>query len=143
MIHAKVLLVDDEEDFTSVLAERMRGRGLEVDVCSNGTDAIEQAQRKFYDAVICDLAMPGLDGIQTLKLMLAQNPDLQVILLTGHATLEKGVEAMKSGAVEFLEKPANIDLLLEKIDQASVTHTRLTEKRMADSLDNILRSKGW
>jgi DNA-binding NtrC family response regulator len=143
MVNAKVLLVDDEEEFTSVLAERMRARGLEVDVCASGVEAIQQAGHRIYDAVICDLAMPGLDGIQTLKLLLDQNPDLQVILLTGHATLAKGVEAMKSGAVEFLEKPANLDLLLEKIQQATDTHTRLAEKRLAESLDDILRSKGW
>jgi DNA-binding NtrC family response regulator len=93
--------------------------------------------------VILDLAMPGLDGIATLKLLLAQNPDMQVILLTGHATLEKGVEAVKSGAIEFLEKPIDLDLLLGKIRDARKTGQQLREKRLAESLDDILRSKGW
>jgi DNA-binding NtrC family response regulator len=143
MSRARVLLVDDEQDFTDVLAERMKVRDLVVDVAGNGHTALAMAQQSRYDAVICDLAMPGLDGIETLKRLLAQNPDLQVILLTGHATLEKGVEAMKSGAVEFLEKPVDLDLLVAKIDEAQRTTEQLKAKRMTESLDDILRSKGW
>jgi DNA-binding NtrC family response regulator len=143
MSEPKVLLVDDEEEFTRTLAERMQARGLEVDISGDGADAVRRAQGRAYDAVILDLAMPGLDGIATLKLLLAQNPDMQVILLTGHATLEKGVEAVKSGAIEFLEKPIDLDLLLGKIRDARKTGQQLREKRLAESLDDILRSKGW
>jgi DNA-binding NtrC family response regulator len=143
MSEPKVLLVDDEEEFTRTLAERMQARGLEVDVSGDGADAVRRAQGATYDAVILDLAMPGLDGIATLKLLLAQNPDLQVMLLTGHATLEKGVEAVKSGAIEFLEKPVDLDLLLGKIQEARQKGQKLREKRIAESLDDILRSKGW
>ncbi len=143
MSEPKVLLVDDEEEFTRTLAERMQARGLEVDVSRDGADAVRRAQGAAYDAVILDLAMPGLDGIATLKLLLAQNPDMQVMLLTGHATLEKGVEAVKSGAIEFLEKPVDLDLLLGKIREARKTGQQLREKRIAESLDDILRSKGW
>jgi DNA-binding NtrC family response regulator len=139
----RVLLVDDEREFTEVLAERMQVRGLEVDTSDNGLEAIEKARQRRYDAVILDLAMPGLDGIETLKLLLEQNPDLQVILLTGHATLEKGIEALKSGAVEFLEKPIDMDTLLGKISVAEKTTKRLAEKRTTDIVDDILRSKGW
>jgi DNA-binding NtrC family response regulator len=143
MSEPKVLLVDDEEEFTRTLAERMQARGLEVDVSGDGADAVRRAQGTAYDAVILDLAMPGLDGIATLKLLLAQNPDMQVMLLTGHATLEKGVEAVKSGAIEFLEKPVDLDLLLGKIREARKTGQQLREKRIAESLDDILRSRGW
>src|SRR4030042_4766153 len=115
---AKILLVDDEEDFTGVLAERMIARGLQVDTANSGVKGVELARDRYYDAIILDLAMPGMDGIETLKRLLVRNPDLQIILLTGRATLQKGIEAVKLGAVEFLEKPAKIDLLLEKAQTA-------------------------
>jgi DNA-binding NtrC family response regulator len=143
MAKATVLLVDDEEDFTAILAERMEERGLEVDVSSNGQDAIRQVEDKAYDAVVLDLAMPGMNGIETLKKLLAKKPDLQVILLTGRATVRDGVEAMASGAVEFLEKPADLDTLLKHIEKASVDRVLLTEKRVQKTITEILRKKGW
>jgi len=143
MAKAKVLLVDDEEDFTATLSERMQDRGLDVDVSSSGPEAIERVQEKGYDAVILDLAMPGMDGIETMKRLLAENPDLQVILLTGRGTVRSGVEAMASGAMEFLEKPADIDLLLEKIGRAQANRVLLMEKRVEETITDILRTKGW
>jgi DNA-binding NtrC family response regulator len=143
MEKARVLLVDDEEDFTATLAERLEDRGLRVDVSSNGPEAIEKVRDKGYDALVLDLAMPGMDGIETLKRLLAENPDLQVILLTGRATVRKGVEAMASGAMEVLEKPADIDLLLEKIDNARAKRVLLAEKKVEETITGILRTKGW
>jgi len=143
MAKAKVLLVDDEEDFTATLSERMEDRGLDVDVSASGPEAIERVQEKGYDAVVLDLAMPGMDGIETMKRLLAENPDLQVILLTGRGTVRSGVEAMASGAMEFLEKPANIDLLLEKIAKAQANRVLLMEKRVEETITDILRTKGW
>jgi DNA-binding NtrC family response regulator len=143
MAKAKVLLVDDEEDFTASLSERMESRGLAVTVSANGAEAIEQVQRETYDAVILDLAMPGMDGIETLKRLLAENPDLQVILLTGRATVRKGVEAMQVGAVEFLEKPANLEVLMEKIEKAQANRVLLSEERVQKTITDILRTKGW
>jgi len=139
----RVLLVDDEEEFTSVLSERMRTRGLYVDVCANGQDALTLAGEETYNAVILDLAMPGMDGIETLKRLVKMNPDIQVILLTGHATLQKSVEAMKSGAMEFMEKPVKIDVLLEKIQQARDKHEQLTEVRIDEMLTDITKRMGW
>ena len=140
---AKVLLVDDEKDFSEVLAERMQTRGFEVDTVESGAEALSLIKDKEFDAVVLDLAMPGMDGIETLKLMLGENPDLQIILLTGHATLEKGVEAVKLGAVDFLEKPADLETLIGKIKQAQTKKSELFEKRLADSISNIMKKKGW
>jgi DNA-binding NtrC family response regulator len=114
-----------------------------VDVSSNGSQAIEQVRDKPYDALVLDLAMPGMDGIETMKRLLTEKPDLQVILLTGRATVRKGVEAMSSGAMEFLEKPADIDLLLEKIEKARANRVLLMEKRVEETITDILRTKGW
>jgi DNA-binding NtrC family response regulator len=101
------------------------------------------AQAKAYDAVVLDLAMPGMDGIATLKRLLANNPDLQVILLTGHATLQHGLEAIKSGAMEFLTKPPDIDELIGKIAEARTKRERLTEQRIEQTLSEIIRNRGW
>jgi len=135
--------VDDEKDFTATLAERLETRGLQVDVSSNGAEAIEKVHDKTYDALVLDLAMPGMDGLETMKRLLADNPDLQVILLTGRATVQKGVEAMSSGAMQFLEKPADINLLLEQIEKARANRVLLAEKRVEETITDILRTKGW
>ena len=143
MATAKVLLVDDEEDFTSVLSQRLEARGLQVDVLDSGVEALDRVIEKSYDAVILDLAMPEMDGIETLKRMRAKNPDIQVILLTGRATLEKGIEAVKLGAAEFLEKPADINTLVEKVKVAQEKKGFLFEKRMEESVSDIMKKKGW
>jgi FixJ family two-component response regulator len=87
--------------------------------------------------------MPGMDGIETLRQLLSVNPDLQVIMLTGHATLQKGIEAVKLGAVDFLEKPADIKLLIEKIKEAKIKTMALTQEQSEESIRRILRTKGW
>ena len=139
----KVLLVDDDADFTDVVSERMESRGVGVDTAASGPEALEKVRDKSYDAIILDLAMPEMDGIETLKRLLADNPDLQVILLTGHATLAKGVEAIKLGAMDFLEKPAEIQKLMEKIEQAKANRMLLVEKRSEEKLKEILKTKWW
>ena len=143
MAAAAVLIVDDEQDFAEVLAARMEGRGLEADIVDSGVKAIEQVKKKYYDAVILDLAMPELDGIETLKILLADQPELQVILLTGQATIEKGVQAVKLGAVEFLEKPADIDTLVGKIKIARSRKMEMSEQKFDNLISDILKKKGW
>ena len=106
-----VLLVDDEEEFTSALAERLELRGIAADTAAEGQTALARAQQRRYDAIVLDLAMPGMNGIDTLKGLLAINPDHQVILLTGRGTMEQAVEAMKLGALDFLEKPVDDELV--------------------------------
>jgi len=139
----RVLIVDDEEEFARALAERMQSRGIEADTVFNGGEALEAVKSKPYDAIILDLGMPGMDGIETLKGMLATNADLQIIILTGQATVSKGVEAVKEGAFEFLEKPVRLEALVEKIDQAKSRGTILTQARMNDMIDEIMKRKGW
>ena len=139
----KVLLVDDEKEFTSILSERMKSRGLTVDIANTGPDAIKKVKEKSYDAIILDLAMPEMDGIEAMKHLLQENPDLQVIFLTGHATLEKGIEAVKLGAVEFMEKPVDINKLLDKVNEAKTKKTQITEMKTEKEIKDILRKRGW
>jgi len=143
MANEKILLVDDDTEFTDVLAERMESRGLKVDTAGDGSTAIGKVNESSYDAIILDLAMPGMDGIETLKTLLKRQPDLQVILLTGHATVEKGVEAVKLGAMDFLEKPTNIEKLIEKIKQAKNKKMLIVENKIEAEITKILREKGW
>jgi DNA-binding NtrC family response regulator len=143
MADPRVLLVDDEVDFIEALSARMEARGLVVETASNGEEAVQKVRDRRFDAIVLDLAMPGMDGIETLRALRELQPEVQVILLTGHATLQKGVEAMKLGAMDFLEKPVDINVLMEKIKQAKSTTDELTEKRTEQIVQDILKTKGW
>jgi len=139
----KVLLVDDEEEFVETLAERMRSRGMEVATSNSGGEALDLVDSDSYDVVVLDLQMPGMDGIEVLERIKKRQPDIQVVLLTGHATVEKGVEAMKHGALEFLEKPIEISALSEIIQQAKAEKMILVEKDTEERIQDILRGKSW
>jgi DNA-binding NtrC family response regulator len=139
----KVLLVDDEVDFLDTLSERMRTRGMEVATSSSGVEALKRVEKESYDVIILDLMMPGVDGLETLKILKEKKPDLQVILLTGQATVEKGIEAMKLGAMDFLEKPADLSQLTEKIKKAQAKKMLLVEKQTEEKIKNLLAEKGW
>lgn len=139
----KVLLVDDEQEFVSTLAERLELRDLDVATAANGEAALDRAREQSFDAILLDMAMPGMDGIETLRRLLQLNPDLQVILLTGRATLAQAVEAMKLGALDLLEKPAEIDALVRKITDAANEKSKLSQERLEERLKDIMRKKGW
>jgi DNA-binding NtrC family response regulator len=142
-IKANILLVDDEEEFLKVLSQRLEGRGMKVDTSTTGEAAIEKAKAKGFDAIVLDLAMPGVDGIETLKRIKSENPDLQIIMLTGHASVDKGVEAIKEGAVDFMEKPVDLNKLLKKIEEAKNKRVLIVEKEHEEKIKEILKSKSW
>lgn len=139
----KVLLVDDEADFVDVLADRLEARDLEVFKANSGAAALALAQERTFDAIVLDMAMPGMNGIETLERLLEINPDLQVILLTGRATLEQAAAAIRTGALDLLEKPAEIDTLVGKIELAATRRWSLEEKRIEERVADIIRKKGW
>jgi DNA-binding NtrC family response regulator len=143
MSDCKVLLVDDETEFVETLGERLEARGLSVDTAPTGLSAIVKAEGTRFDAIVLDMAMPGMDGIETLERLLELNPDLQVILLTGRATLEQAATAIKLGALDLLEKPAEIELLVQKIEAAAERRWELEDRRIGKQVDDILRKKGW
>jgi DNA-binding NtrC family response regulator len=143
MTEEHILIVDDEAEFTEVLAQRIQSRGIGVDTAESGPEALEKARAKSYDAIILDLSMPGMDGMETLQHLLTENPDLQVIVLTGYATVEKGVEAIKLGAREFLKKPAQLQDLLEQIQRAKAEKMLLVEKRIEERMKDILETRSW
>jgi len=139
----KVLLVDDEEDFVNTLAERMKTRGMEVYTSTSAMEALGKIEEESFDAVVLDLMMPGFDGLQALKIIKEKRPEIQVILLTGYASVRSGVEAIKLGANEFLEKPADIELLTEKIKRAQAQKMILVEKKTEEKIKKIMGEKSW
>jgi len=139
----KVLLVDDEPDFLEVMAERMEARGMNVVTAASAEEALKRITAESFDAVVLDFMMPGMDGIETLRKLKDDRPELQIILLTGYATVEKSVEAMKLGAMDFMEKPADMEKLTAKIKQAQTEKMVLVEKQSAERIQKILEDKGW
>jgi len=139
----KVLIIDDEQEFTQALAERMTNRGMTVSTSSSAIEGLQSVEEHAFDVVVLDLQMPEMDGIETLKILKKKNPELQVILLTGHATVEKGIEAMKLGAMDLLEKPADMTTLTEKIKKAQAKKMILVEKKTEERIRDIMETRGW
>jgi DNA-binding NtrC family response regulator len=139
----KILLIDDEVDFLSAMAERMEAREMTVSTASSAKEGLEKALAGSFDAVILDLRMPEMDGIETLRRLKEKNPDLEVILLTGHATIKDGIEAMKLGALDLLEKPADINTLTEKIKSAQAKKMLILEKKNEEMVRKIMATRGW
>jgi len=121
---AKVLLVDDEKDFLDIMAERMGARGMEVSTASSAADALKMILTESYDAIIMDLMMPEMDGFKALKLFKESRPDVSIILLTANVPEEKCIEAKKLGALDVLEKPADLNLLTQKIEDAKALRNK-------------------
>ena len=142
-IEANVLLVDDEEKFLEVLSERLKLRGVEVDSVTSGEEAIDKVGEHNFDAIVLDLAMPGIDGIETLRKLREKNPQVQIIMLTGHASVQSSIEAMKLGAEDYLEKPVDLNVLLEKIGEAKHKKLLLVEEKRKEEVRKIIKSKSW
>jgi DNA-binding NtrC family response regulator len=128
----KVLLVDDEEDFLDVMAERMRARGIEVSTTTSATHALEMVEEESFDAIVMDLMMPELEGTEALKAIKNKKRELQVILLTGYVTLEQVIQAMRLGAMDIIEKPPDLDALTEKIKKAHAKKEMILAEMQAE-----------
>ncbi len=120
----RVLLVDDEKDFLDIMAERLAARGMDVSTTDSAEDALKMVKKGSYDAVIMDLMMPAMDGFKALKLLKKIRPEVQIILLTGDVPQEKCIEAIKLGALDVIEKPADLNLLTQKIKDAKASKIR-------------------
>ena len=114
----KLLLVDDEVDFLTAIAERLTLKDFDVTVASNGEEAIASAENDLFDVAIVDFKMPGMDGTQVLKVLKERHKYLEIIMLTGHATIDSAIECTKLGAFKYLEKPYNFEKLVEAIKEA-------------------------
>ena len=138
----RVLLVDDEEEYLEIMSERMRARDIDVTTSTSAREALDMIATESFDAVIMDFMMPEMNGIEALKAIKEKNPEMQIILLTGHATVEKTVEAMKAGAMDLIEKPADLDALSEKIKNAHNQKALIVAKKDQDRVINMLKKFG-
>jgi two-component system OmpR family response regulator len=118
MEEINLLLVDDEKEFVTTLAERLSFRGIRVRTAQDGEEALRLVAEEVPHVVVLDVMMPGLGGLEVLKRMKAQFPDLPVLLLTGHGSAGDGETGMRNGAFDYLIKPLDIDVLLVKIREA-------------------------
>jgi DNA-binding NtrC family response regulator len=112
-----LLLVDDDIEYRSSVARRFVRRGFQVHEASNGEEALDLTERRQFDVVVLDMVMPGMSGLEVLEKLRASNPECEIIMLTGQATVETAVEAMKKGAYDYLSKPfplAELEVLIEK-----------------------------
>lgn len=142
MSDARVLLVDDEKDFVHTIAKRLNKRNLTIAKAFSGEDAMAYIQEHpKTEVVILDVKMPGMDGQQVLKEIKQQYPLIEVIMLTGHATVESGIEGMKLGAFDYLTKPCDIENLIAKVDEAASKKRRHEEKIMEARLREISYSR--
>lgn len=114
-----VLLVDDEEEFVSTLAQRLQIRGYNPETANDGEAALNMIANIPYDVMVLDLMLPGLSGLEVLREVKRQAPDLPVIMLTGQGSTREGMEGMHSGAFDFLMKPIDLDELMLKINEAA------------------------
>lgn len=132
-ISSKIMLVDDEKDFVEMLSLRLKENEENVIAAYNGQECLDILEKTPVDVIILDVKMPGMDGIETLKQIKKRHPLVEVILLTGHGTIQSAVEGMKLGAFDFLLKPADFKELTEKLNNA--------KKRKKEQMERIQKAE--
>ncbi len=135
----KILLVDDETEFVDSLSERLGLRGMKTDVAYDGEQALKAVEKSAPDAMVLDLRMPGMDGIEVLEKVKKDYPNIRVIVLTGHGTDEDEAKALKLGASVFMKKPVDIDQLVKILRKERMKVLLVDdEKEFVDSLSERL-----
>jgi two-component system, OmpR family, response regulator len=114
----RVLIVDDEPDFVETIVKRLKGKGLDAEGVLSGRDAVARLDEAEFDVCVLDVKMPGMDGIETLSEIKKKNSPMEVIMLTGHGSVESGIRGLQLGAYDYIMKPVPFDDLLKRITQA-------------------------
>ncbi|MBU0464378.1 MAG: response regulator [Proteobacteria bacterium] len=127
-----LLVVDDEVKFLKTITDRLKLKFFEITSATNGEEAISAAKKGQFDVAVIDLQMPGIDGVQVLEMLKKNHEYLEVLILSGHATIESAVNCTKLGAFKILEKPCDFNKLVEAIKEAY--ETRLKKKFEHDQL---------
>ena len=131
MTIAKILLVDDEKPFVDTLMKRLKKRDVEIEAAYNGQEALDHLSGDdSIEVVILDIKMPVMDGMAALKEIKKRHPLVEVIMLTGHATVETGIDGMKEGAFDYLMKPCDMDQLIAKVQEAAGRKRKHEQKIM-------------
>ncbi|NLY40806.1 MAG: response regulator [Desulfovibrionales bacterium] len=133
MTEANILLVDDDAQFCAILKKRLTVRDMEIFLASSGDEALQQlAVHDEIEVIILDVNMPGRNGMEMLQIFKQRYPLVEVIMLTGHATLESAIDGMRLGAFDYLIKPCAIDVLVRKVMEA-VDKKRRHEEKIVDA----------
>ena len=136
----RMMLVDDEERFLSTTQKLLTKKGYEVVTASSGTEALEKIRGQNIHVVILDVKMPGMDGNATLKEIKRLYPLTEVIMLTGHATMESAIDGLKSGAFDYLMKPVDIDIIIQKAEEAFEKRQGQEEKIRVAQMRKVMKS---
>jgi len=140
MEYFNVLVVDDEEDFLETIVNRLKKRKIDTVGVKSGEEALVLIKEKQYDVVILDIKMPGgMDGIETLREIKRIQPLTEVLLLTGHASVETSIEGMKLGAFDYLLKPVKLEDLLIKLAKAFEKKDSHDQKIRSAQIKKLLR----
>jgi DNA-binding NtrC family response regulator len=118
MSNEKILVIDDSPEILTLFSEYLKAEGYEVDTSADGSAGIEMIEKKFYDLIVTDLKMPGVDGMKVLEFAMNRSPDSLCIILTGYGTVKNAVEAIKLGAFDYLTKPVKMDEILVTLKRA-------------------------
>lgn len=136
----RIMLVDDEERYLQTTKKLIEKKGYEVLTALSGEEALEKLKPQNVHVVILDVKMPGMDGNQTLKAIKTLYPLVEVIMLTGHGTMDSAIDGLKSGAFDYLVKPADIDDIIEKAMEAFEKRHSLEEKIRVAQAKKYMRS---
>ncbi len=130
---AKILLVDDEKPFVETMMKRLKKRDVDVAPAYDGQEALEcLGQDSTIEVVIMDIKMPVMDGMEALRAIKSKHPLVEVIMLTGHATVETGIDGMRMGAFDYLMKPCDMEQLIAKVEEAA-KHKRQHEQKIMEA----------
>jgi len=138
MSNMRLMIVDDEERFLNTTKTLLEKKGIQTFIASNGADAMNLLDTEHIDVVILDVKMPGLDGIEALRVIKKRHPLVEVIMLTGHASAESAVEGLSLGAFDYLMKPCDVSTLVEKATQAYDKKKGQEEKNRHLKFDKII-----
>jgi DNA-binding NtrC family response regulator len=133
-----VLIIDDEERFLKTTKALLEKEGYEVITSSDGWQGVAALKAKSIDVVVLDVKMPGIDGIEVLRRIKAAFPLVEVVMLTGHATMETAIEGLKLGAFDYLSKPCDVAVLKQKINDAYDKRAATLEKIQKAKIDRII-----
>jgi two-component system nitrogen regulation response regulator NtrX len=136
---SKILVIDDERSIRNTLKDILEYEKYEVDLAEDGNKGLEKVKNAEYDIVLCDIKMPGLDGIEVLEKLVVLAPDTPVVMISGHGNIDTAVDSIKKGAFDYIEKPLDLNRLLITIrngmDKSNlVTETKILKKKSIKNL---------
>jgi DNA-binding NtrC family response regulator len=141
MDEMRIMLVDDEEGFLSTTKNVLERKGINVTTAMSGSEALEKLTQEKIDVVILDVKMPGMDGVSALKAIKSRYSSIEVIMLTGHGTVESALDGLRSGASDYLTKPIDIDELVAKAEEAFARRKYLEERNRVAQRKNLEEMK--